>query len=568
MLISIYEEKNSANFSAKFTTPITLPKNAELSLLKAYIPRDHDIIIDDTNKQLTIYIHSKDPTAKAVVSIPKGVYGVEEFANELQSTLRTDTLVVNTLNLGQLHSLTAEVKASLDNNQVANDSFSIYLRPQSLYPNFYYELNFIATGNDLNGNTTIEKKTDTDNITITYGNQTLRCEVYTDQAGTAKTGWDNAVIIDKAIGRQWFSPRKHPDYVNDLPPINDTHSVVSFTLGDIQGESASILFGLKQHGTDLDFTSIATQDLDQVINMKGYETAFVFYGDTANGKVAGSFEIYENLAGTFTKLGGSSSSLGTGDVIMQVIPNNTDALSVGCEYYIKFLNGKITKINLSSSPHRYIPANTQVLNPCFGFFNPTGTTNTITDLKIGMDAGYMPTAIDATKGAGKFDEYGKYIKVALGGAGNDNKSLNTVLGFSSETYEEDGTSGAVRVDAISIKNEGDMITNDSKQPYLNLNITNLPITSFTCDNNDSVFGATHDYSRCVACIPRYNQDNGHFDNLSIIFDDNTQTIKLNNKSEIILSSLDIRLQNCDGSYPKDLLTPASFVFKISGDDLN
>ncbi len=118
MLITIYEEQNSAKFSAKFTTPITLPKNSELSLIKAYIPRDHDITIDGTNDQLTIFIHSKDPLAKQVITIPHGSYGIDEFSKTLQGHIRLATSVVNSTNLGQLSNLTCAITPSATNSKI------------------------------------------------------------------------------------------------------------------------------------------------------------------------------------------------------------------------------------------------------------------------------------------------------------------------------------------------------------------------------------------------------------------------------------------------------------------
>lgn len=57
MLLTIYEEDNSAKFKAKFTTPVTLPKNSSITLLKAYIPRDKKITIDATNNEITLLPH-------------------------------------------------------------------------------------------------------------------------------------------------------------------------------------------------------------------------------------------------------------------------------------------------------------------------------------------------------------------------------------------------------------------------------------------------------------------------------------------------------------------------------
>jgi hypothetical protein len=568
MLITIYEENNSAKFSANFDTPITLPKNTELSLLKAYIPRDNQITISNANNHLTIYMHSKDPNAKQVITIPNGNYGVEEFAKTLQTLLKSATNLVNTTQVGQLSFLEAVITPTLDDEGLSNESINIYLRCATLSPSFYYEMNYQSVGNQLVGNITSNKQTANDTLTLSLTDQNMRASVYQTNGGVDKSGWDSLVLLDKVIERKWFGARNHSNYANSLPPFNDTHALISFKIGDTLGSTGSFMVGVKQHGSAVDLSGITTGDLSQINQIAGVSLAVVCYGDTANGKTAGSVEVFEDVAGTFTSLGNFvGNNIALGDEIIILIPNNGGGGgNVGCKYFCKFLNGTIRLLNITNT-HRYIPLPAQVFNPCFSFFKGTGAVDMITDLKMGMDAGYVLPAGDTTKGVGIFDEYGKYIKVALGGATNDNKTLGATLGYTHDEYEKDGTASNTRTQPININNEGAMKTNDDNQPFVNLNITNLPITSYSCNSSDGLI-TTHDYSKCVASIPRYNQDDGHFSNNAIIFDDNTQSIKLNNKSEIVLSSLDCRLQNCDGEYPKDLLTPSSFVFKISGDDLN
>ena len=569
MLLTIYEEENSAKFSSKFITPLTLPKNAEIKLLKAYIPRDHDITIDATNDQLTINLHSEEATAKTVLTLAHASYGVNDLAKHIQDLINATSLSVENTGIGQLHKLTCKITATIENNQLATNTFSIYLRPQSLQGDFYYELNFDSVGNEITSDLQEEKAVATDVYTIVKGNQTLRCSVYTDNTPADKKGWDNDTILNRALDRQRFSIQHHPDYDNSRPAFNQIHTLVSFTCGDLLGSSSSILVGLTEHGTAIDKSTVAINDLSSCDQLKGISCAVVIYGETANGKGAGDTEFFEDIGGTFTSKGIlEGDNIGLGDEIIIVVPlNNRGGADAPCDYYIKFLNGDITKITVAQPANRYKPADSAVLNTVFSFYNGSDVVDTITDLKMGMDAGYMPEALDTTKGVGLFDDFGKYIKLSLGGATNDNKILNTTLGFNTETYEEESAT-ANRADAIDIKNDVEMLTNDGKQPFLNVNITNLPITSFSCCSSQSTGGGDtpqHDYSKCVASIPRYNQDNGHYDNLAIVFDNNTQSIKLHNVDEIILSSLDFRLQNCDGTYPKDLLTPSSYVFKISGE---
>ena len=68
MLISVYENNNAVNFSSKLDTTLTLPKNATIKLMKAYIPRNHIIEIDDTNDQLGINLHNKRQSDSKLVN--------------------------------------------------------------------------------------------------------------------------------------------------------------------------------------------------------------------------------------------------------------------------------------------------------------------------------------------------------------------------------------------------------------------------------------------------------------------------------------------------------------------
>lgn len=568
MLITIYEEDNSSYFKGKFQTPLTLPKNAEIKLLKAYIPRDHTIVIDNTNNKVSLLAHTNDDNAFVEISLVNGKYGVEALARHIQTQINSVMNTTDTTNVGQLRHLGVYVSASIENNRVGNDTFKFFIRPRTISPSFYYDLNFDSVGNQISGgNFETNKNVGGDTYTIVKTTNNLRCSVY-DNAG-AKKGWDNNFIIKRNLDRQRFGARRNHNPANNLVALNDTHSLVSFKIGNISGNSFWV--GLKQTGSALDVSGCPINDLSGLSHMVGCSVCVAVYGETANGKTANRIEIFEDHGGTFTLLGGITDVAVAGDTFIIGVPNNASNAGT-MEYYIKLVNGELKRLNVGGG-HRLAPPHGQNYEICGGFYNGSGNDNTILELSAGMDAGYLPQAGDTTKGAGKFEFFGRYLKLALSGGNNDNKNLQNTLGYQHAEYEQDNSgNGGGLGDALNQENEEDMITNDEKQPFINVNITNLPISSITASNSNSsdiANGETqHDYSKCVASIPRFNQDDGAFDNLAIMFDDNTQSIKLNNSSECILSSFDFRLQNCDGTYPTDLLTPSSYVFQVSGDNLN
>tara|TARA_R110000822_G_scaffold6395_9_gene27090 strand:+ start:420 stop:1112 length:693 start_codon:yes stop_codon:yes gene_type:complete len=230
---------------------------------------------------------------------------------------------------------------------------------------------------------------------------------------------------------------------------------------------------------------------------------------------------------------------------------------------------------MTTAPQRYMPLSNQNYQPAYGIF-ATSLTPQLKEIKWGMDAGYTATEAGGTttKGLGRYANFGRYCALILNGANNANKDLKTTLGFANDDYVEDERANADTYALATLHETSttNLVTNEQRQPFINMNITNLPISSVSCshaNSSDITVGETqHDYSKCIASMPRFNQDDGHYNNDCVIFDNNTQSIKLHNNDEIILSQLDIRLQNCDGTYPTDLLTPSSYVFKISGDSLN
>ena len=163
----------------------------------------------------------------------------------------------------------------------------------------------------------------------------------------------------------------------------------------------------------------------------------------------------------------------------------------------------------------------------------------------------------------KLDDYGQYIKWDWNGNGTD-------LGFTEASYEDSET-GDVLANSFfnneeEVKVDGDSETETYKTaPYINLMIENLPVNSYTDINTDTAENEL-DMSKCVASIPRYDQ-NGKFSiGYNLMYNPvEANIIKLHNEHEINISQLRFRLQQADGQIPKDLDQPMSFVFDFNGE---
>jgi len=582
MLITLYEEDNSAKFSSKFTTPLHLPKNATIQLLKAYIPRDHQVVIDNTNNEIALLLHTQDNNAIQHINITNGTYGLQALATEIKRAVRQDINVIEANNSGQLRGVEFDVLVDIDNNNHGAGAITLHIELLRHQLDFYYRLDFTDAGNLISDEAQGHFESAMDSagtFTLVKSNGSLRPSVKQDGGGTVINKWDNHAVIIRDLKRNAFSATTVNDMTNDNVmriAYPKDHTLIAFDINDLQTNGNSFWIGIRKQSQAIDTTGVANNQLDQVVNITGLESCMVFYGTTANGKTAGTCEFYENIAGTFTQMGrfvgGRTTPLIDGDKLLMLIPANNDGATNDPIQYKLFKPATSARFSPRiANAHRFIPAQGDNYELCFGWYNQA-TTGAFRDLRVGMDAGY--NSANNVEGTGIFDEFGKYAKVFINGAGataNNGKDLKTTLGFTDDDYEDDKTAHGHLPAVIDQANQNDMITNDQKQPYLNMNITNLPVVSYTCsDTNASNVGqhnTQHNFSKCVASIPRYNQD-GSYDNGAIMYDDNTQTIQLNNADECELSSLDVRLQNCDGSYPTDLRTPSSFVLKVSGDNIN
>ena len=213
------------------------------------------------------------------------------------------------------------------------------------------------------------------------------------------------------------------------------------------------------------------------------------------------------------------------------------------------------------------PPETTNIFTCGGFFNSSGLDDTVTNMRWGgnPEMSHLPGIEDT--GSGYFDKYGRSGKIWFSGARNNNKAINNELGFSDDV---EATSATFALNS-TFDSDQDLVHFDGSenQPFINLNITNLPIDSISCDSTDATTRAPgqvfHSSSKTISALPRYDPDgSGLFNTVTIQADaQNEPTVHLDNASEIILNSLDFELRNCDGSVPTDLATPLGLVIEIN-----
>ncbi len=575
MLISLFEDTNAVKFSSILDTTLTIPKNATIRLNKAFIPRNHIVRIDATNDCISVNFHNERQSESLNLTLTQGDYGIQGLVAHINSLAAATITAKGT---GQFSDFVFELDYDRSLGVEAG-CLALELRGNSPYADFWATVNWsrdTASQDWFQDFSKVAGASDT--YTIPLSNDDMRCSVLSNGGADIKS-WNNHWGLNKVITRTWWGATKTVvPGDSDRPMVSNNWSGFKFAIGDAfteTGKDNSFWVGVTEDLSQIDMSSIANTDLSAIVGAKGLIACAVFYGETANGKTKGDLEIFEDFNGTFTSVKLLATGVGTpikGDEFAICLPENLAGdTEKTIQYRYKQAGGAgdwryVPVPNLQARPK---PASTTNLYMCGGFYNGSGTDVTINNMKFGGDPNMSFEAGALNTGSGFFSHYGRAGKIYLTGARNNNKNIKEDLGFQEDNYGRTEGNPA-NILSVDFPNETEPIhyDNSANQPFINLNITNLPIDSISCAATDSTTlgpgQVHHSASKTISALPRYNADgDGLFTNVTIQADaQNEPTIRLNNASEITLNSLDFELRNGDGTVPTDLGLPLGIVLDI------
>lgn len=130
------------------------------------------------------------------------------------------------------------------------------------------------------------------------------------------------------------------------------------------------------------------------------------------------------------------------------------------------------------------------------------------------------------------------------------------LGYTQLTYTDDDNLASV--DASNQENFSLVAASDNT-PFVNVNITNLPLQGFI--NYDTGQVGLSDAPN-LGTISRFNQDGSLIAVDNLYMDYPTHAVELNNANEMNISQLKFQIRDSDGKIPTDLSTPLGIVFEI------
>ena len=561
MLINVYEDSKSVSFQTDFKTNMILPKYATIKLTNALISLSHKFVVPD-NTTFQFVVNDKNGTPLEL-TIPPATYTLQEFVDEFNAGAKQ---------IIEINSEECEITLTYDKTKgYGAGALTLNLKCLSLLVNKTFLFEFGTS----NWSTITARKDDTKVGTINYSanynspTTTNRFQITSLEDTTTADLESWAYIVRNApIMKFWRKPSDTGDSISP-PSIHsgagstDPYGCMSFQIG--QNASKNWWVGLSTGNPDFsggigwaDVFEDITKYTDVPILMLVVRATTT----DGNGKIytKGEVLIYENdLTNGLQEIGKIDASVSLGSASVIGVSLEEDKAS---GYFYK-LNANTDweeiEVNATAPNTRYLPKESQNLRWTYSQY---GGEPDVANPCLRNVAGTFE-ADDLDK-----DDMGKFIDFNFDG-------FETDLGFDQASYRADTTGDATPTLAVlnppasNTKdiNVNGLVSGVKKSPYVNVNIDNLPITSYGVNSTQEPkdLGLT----KTIACIPRYDYAGDFEDNYNLVYNPvEANVIRLNNAEEITLSQLRFRLQHADGSYPLDIEAPISFVLDVQSEERN
>lgn len=253
--------------------------------------------------------------------------------------------------------------------------------------------------------------------------------------------------------------------------------------------------------------------------------------------IANEFYAWEMTAtGDLNLVANQDLQLAVGDKISAVVSENQQI-----QYWYKASASDIwIPIDTIDGRERYIVKASDTLHPAGSIFEVSAGNTQVLNL------------VGGSLDNGGISDYGKFIKATL------NTDFATALGFTSSPYTSDTPDTLAN---LSFANEQAIVVEDVSEscPFVNINITNLPLKGFVNNDTQRVGLST---STTLGTLSRYDSDGSMLSNEALFMDYPTHTAELKNANELYLSQFKFQIRDSDGKIPTDLDTPLGIVFEI------
>ncbi len=537
MLFNVYHNGTSAtDFHIDLTENAIVRPNSVARLLKAFIPHAKKVTINNT-KICDLIVNDRNNNAIPINIPATGDIDLSTLADQITTAINDAMTGLNSNIQGA---------AAYDRTMgSAAGCFNITVNAMSRYFTEIEDVNWAIT--PYNAATYILEQ-DVNGVTsnVTYSKlNSNKLNVDFTAAGGQTESFAQCGVADSQINLTHFAKNIYDNLT--FPPSQLTEfGTVQFKIGaDIS--TNSLLFGTtdslqgniveRQPNEDVGF-------LDKLNNLQAAMfipfTAFPAgsaKNSSANAYLASGLYIWEKQD--------------NGDMAL-VVDDDNFAVAAGDEFALTTANGHHYSyhvkrngsdfwelIDVIDGRSRVLTAQDASLFPAFSIFGKTANDQDILQL------------VGGSLNNGEIADYGQYIQMSL------TQSFATDMGYQQLTYTDEDT-----LASIDAPNQEDIkiVQTTDDTPFVNINITNLPLKAMVNNNVDREGLST---APTLGTVSRFDRDGSFKTMESLYMDYPVHSVPLHNANEIYLSQLKFQIRDSNGKIPTDLTTPLGICFEIT-----
>lgn len=537
MLFNVYHNGTSAtDFQIDLTENAIVRPNSVARLLKAFIPHAKKVTINNT-KICDLIVNDRNNDAIPINIPATGDIDLTTLADQITNAINTAMTGLNNNIQGA---------AAYDRTKgSAAGCFNIVVNAMSRY---FTQIEAVNWNNSpYNGaNFIIEEDTQgvTSNVTYTKLDDN-KLNVDFTAAGGQTESFAQCGLADTLLNLTHFAQNTYDDL--SYPPSQLTeYGTVQFKIGADIGTN-SVWFGTATSSTNTITERQPNADVGFLDKLNNTAVAvfipFTAYpgnsakNSSANGYIAGGLYIWEQQD--------------NGDMAL-VVDDDTFGAAAGDEFALTTANGhhysyhvkrngqtSWEQIAIIDGRPRVLTEQDARLFPTWSIFEKTANDQDVLQ--------FVGGSLDN----GGINDYGEYISMSL------TQSFADDMGYQQLTYTDEDVLASV--DAPNQKDITIVQTTDDT-PFVNINITNLPLKAMVNNNVDREGLST---APTLGTVSRFDRD-GSFKTIeSLYMDYPVHSVPLDNANELYLSQLKFQIRDSNGKIPTDLTTPLGICFEIT-----
>lgn len=537
MLFNVYHNGTSAtDFHIDLTENAIVRPNSVARLLKAFIPHAKKVTINNT-KICDLIVNDRNNTAIPINIPATGDIDLTDLADQI-------TTAINNAMTG----LNENIQGAASYDRTLGSSAGCFNITVNAMSRYFTEIEAVNWANaPYSGAEYILEQFFqgvTSNVLYSKVNPNSLNVDFTAAGGQTES-FAQCGVADSQINLTHFSKNVYDNLT--FPPSQLTEfGTVQFKLGANIGNN-SVWFGTTDSLQGNIVNGQPNEDVGKLEELSNVQSIMFipFTNFPANSAKNTSANAY-SIGGLYI-----FEQQDNGDLALVVDDDNFGAVA-GDEFALTTANGHHysyhvkrdgtdfwEQIDIIDGRPRVLTPQDASLFPAFSIFEKTANDQDVLQL------------VGGSLDNGEIADYGSYIQMSL------TQSFADDMGYQQLTYTDEDT-----LASIDAPNQQDItiVQTTDDTPFVNINITNLPLKAMVNNNVDREGLST---APTLGTISRFDRDGSFKTMESLYMDYPVHSVPLHNANELYLSQLKFQIRDSNGKIPTDLTTPLGICFEIT-----